>query len=85
MAVKLYHDDGRVFDIGPDGTIVGANKRIEGAVAVNKQDQPTDSYFLDEVLEHPEKIRWKAKNGRQRVYLYDAAGRILGNYVLIVE
>ncbi len=53
-------------------------------MVVNKNGETVDTYFMREVTTKPETIKWRFKDGTQRVFLYDGDGiRLEGKYTVV--
>lgn len=65
----ILHTDGLIERPGMNGP--SGQWKIIGAIEYNNFGNVKRTYSLSEILESPETIPWKFKNGKQKVFIRD--------------
>ena len=71
--MKTIQSGSKYYKLQEDGTIenFSTSWRVVGAVEINNFGNNVRQYSLKDILQSPEAIPWKWKNGKQRTHIID--------------
>lgn len=65
------HDNGQIERTGRNSVAPSGQWRVTGAVQRNNFGAAVRRYTLQEILDAPDKIPWRFKNGKQQTFITD--------------
>lgn len=80
---QLKLDDGTLKEISPQGFCEGIGE-IVGGVEYDNFGRVSNSFSYVQVTEYANQLKWKHKNGKQRVFLLTSKSKVDGSYEVIL-